>query len=254
MLLFKEKKVNASKNNSLLTHNNAFCCNNLLPRQQRGMEYRETRAKNDSTQGSPYTSAQKDLPLLSGINAGTLTYPMEPPASRNTQLLREIPLSFYPNDIPTAALASSMIAHEQAPVQGKAEAPQAISQSSPPPAGPSQQAVHDVLADIPPLPPPVKPSVLRELFGGNARAKDVKGKRGHDHLQHHCQQRRVSHQRRMRRVPHEVSNISVGVKNPVLGLQTYGSTGRCNSQNRSSKEQKANRQSPPEGITRCLCL
>ncbi|XP_068567602.1 uncharacterized protein [Cebidichthys violaceus] len=154
----------------------------------------------------------------------------------------EIPLSFYPPDIPTATLASGVTAHVQAPVQGKAEAPEANSQNNAPAAAaaaPTQQEAPDLLADFPPLQPPKKPLLLGVWCVGNHKTKGAEGKRGHTNQ---CQESGASHQRRMENVPHEVSSICAGAQKSVLDLQTFG---RGISPTISCEELKANNQPHP---------
>lgn len=208
----------------------------------------------DSKQDSPSSSAQKDFPPLSSIKAGMPPCPTEPPASGKMQGQWEIPLSFHPHDIPTAMLASGMTAHVQAPVQGKAEAPQANSKASPPPAATTQQEAYDLLADFPALQPPKKPLASSVLRDGNPKTKVAEGKRGLIHSPNHCQESGASHQRRMENVPHGVSSICAGVQKPVLDLQTFGSSSQCNFPTISGEEQKANNQRPPKGNKSAVCL
>ncbi|XP_044027211.1 uncharacterized protein LOC122864139 isoform X3 [Siniperca chuatsi] len=195
----------------------------------------------DGEQDSPTSSTEKDFPPLSTIKAGILPCPTEPPASGKMHGQWEIPLSFHPHDIPTVTLASGVTAHAQAPVQGKAEAPQANLKSSAPSADPMQQEAYDLLADFPALQPPKKPLALGVLCDGNPKTKKTEGKRGLTHSPNRRQESRASHQRRMENVPHKVSSICAGDQKSVLDLQIFGSI----SQRISCEELKASNQLPP---------
>ncbi|XP_035537862.1 uncharacterized protein LOC118343213 [Morone saxatilis] len=198
----------------------------------------------DSEQDSPSSSTEKDSPPPSTIKAGILPCPTEPPASGKMHGQWEIPLSFHPHDIPLATLASGVTAHAQAPVQSKAEAPQANSKTNVPPAAPTQQEAYDLLADFPALQPPKKPLALGVLRDGNPKTKNAAGKRELTHLPNHCQ-KMASHQRRMENVPREVFSICAGDQKSVLDLQTFGSTNQVKSPAISCEELKANNQPPP---------
>lgn len=200
----------------------------------------------DSKQDSP-SSRTQDSTLLSSIRPGMPPCSMKPPAWGKMRGQWEIPLSFHPHDIPTATLASGVTAHAQAPVQCKAEAPQANWKVSPRPAAPMQQEAYDLLADFPALQPPKNPLALSGWWDGNPKTKVAEGNRGLIHSPNHCQETGASHQRRMEYVPHEVSSICAGVQKPVLDLQPFGSISRCNSPTISCEEQQANNQRPPEG-------
>nr|XP_046273554.1 uncharacterized protein LOC124074560 isoform X2 [Scatophagus argus] len=199
----------------------------------------------NSEQDSPSSSTEKDIPPISTIKSGILPCPTEPPASGKVHGQREIPLSFHPHDIPTATLASGVTAHVQAPVQGKAATPQENSKTSETAAASLQQGAYDLLADFPALQPPKKSLALGVLHDGKPKPKDAKGKRGLTLSPNHCQESRASHQRRMEYVPHEVSSICAKDQNPVLDLQTFGSTCQSNSPTISSGQPKANNQLPP---------
>ncbi|XP_029299634.1 uncharacterized protein LOC115016106 isoform X2 [Cottoperca gobio] len=185
----------------------------------------------DSEQDSLSSSTEKDFPPLSTILAGISLCPTVPPALGKMHSQWEIPLSFHPHDIPTATLASNVTAHAQAPVQGKAEAPQANSKKTA--EALTQQEAYDLQADFP---------ALRD---GNSKTKGVEGKRGLTHLQNQCQESGASHQRRKEHVPHEVSSICAGDQKSVLEIQTFGSTGQRISPAISCDEVKANNRPPP---------
>ncbi|XP_065804425.1 uncharacterized protein [Labrus bergylta] len=203
----------------------------------------------DSRQGSPSSSTEQDFPLLSTIKAGIQPCPTEPPASGKMHGQWEIPLSFHPNDIPTATLANVTPAHVQACVQGKAIAPQANSETnaSPPAeaaAAQMQQETYDLLADFPALVPPTKPLVIGEVHG-YPKTKNAKGKKGFTCLLNPCQESRASHQRREGNVPYEVSSICAGDQKSVPDLQPFGLTSHRNSATVSCDEKKGQNHETP---------
>ncbi|XP_047461539.1 uncharacterized protein LOC125020245 [Mugil cephalus] len=188
----------------------------------------------------PSLRKKKDPPTQTTIKAGPPSCPTEPSATGKSHGQWEIPLSSHPHDVPTATLASGVSALVQAPVQGKAEAPQAHSTTYPPPVIPEQQKAYDLLADFPALQPPKKPLALGVLCHGNPETIDAEGKRGTDR-----QDRRVSWERREENMPLEVSSICAGDQKSVLDLQTFGSVGQLNPPTVNREELKANNQPPP---------
>lgn len=192
--------------------------------------------------------------FLQPIKAGDQPCPTEPSASRKLHGQWEIPLSFCPNDIPTATLANGMTAHAQARVQGRAEAPQGISKTNVPAAVPAQQEAYDLLADFPALGPPLRPLAMGEAHNVHPKAKEAKGKRGITHLPNPRQESEASQQRTIENVLHEVSPICAGDQKSVLDLQKIGSASQRNSPTISCEEKKANNQITLKGINLpCLC-
>lgn len=206
----------------------------------------------DSEQDSRLSGAEKDFPPLSTIRDGVLPHPMKPPASGKMRGQWEIPLSLYPHNIPTDTLAGSLTSLVQAPVQCKAETPQANSKTIA--AAPTQQESYDLLADFPALQPPRRPLALGVLHNGNPKTIDAKRKRGIIHLPNHRPKTGATHQRKMENMPHEVSSICAGDQKSVLDLQTFGSASQCNSPIMSCEELKANNQPPPTGSKSAICL
>ncbi|XP_074543404.1 uncharacterized protein LOC141803338 [Halichoeres trimaculatus] len=172
--------------------------------------------------------------------------PTEPSASGKLQGQLEIPPSFCPNDIPTATLANGMTAHAQAGVQSKAEAPQANTKTNVPAAIPAQQEAYDLLADFPPLGPPLRPLAMGEAHNRHPKAEKAKGKRGITHLPNHHQESGASHQRKTKNVPREESPICAGDQKSVLDLQTFGAADQRNSPTISCKAKKSNNQAIPK--------
>lgn len=211
----------------------------------------------DSKKESP-SSSKEDFPPISTIKAGILPCPTEPPVSGKMQGQWEIPLSFHPHDIPAASLASGVTAHAQAPIQGKAEAPQANSKTSAPPAAMMQQEAYDLLADFPALQPPKNPSALGAWRDGNPKNRDVGEGKGFVNPTSRRQERKATHQRRMKNVPRDVSSICAGDQKSVLDPQTLGRTSKCKAPPIGCKDPKANNQPPPRGnksaTTLCLDL
>ncbi|GAA6231866.1 uncharacterized protein LOC108900433 isoform X1 [Lates japonicus] len=196
---------------------------------------------------SPSPSTEKDFPPLSTIRAGILPCPTEAPSSWKMHGRWEIPLSFHPHDIPADALARVTTAPARAPVQGRAEAPQANSKTDAPPVAPTRQEAYDLLADFPALQPPKMPSALGVLHDGNPKKEDARGRRGLTRPPNQRQENGASRQRRMENVPREVSSICAGDQKSVLNLQTLGSANQRNSPTVSCGEVKANNQPPPRG-------
>ncbi|XP_026205048.1 uncharacterized protein LOC113154857 isoform X2 [Anabas testudineus] len=186
--------------------------------------------------------ADKDFPPLATIRDGVLPHPTEPAASRKMHGQWEIPLSFHPHNNPTGTLASRPTAPVQAPVQGKAETPQANSKTVA--AALTQQESYDLLADFPALQPPRRPLALGVLHNGNPNTTDARGKRGLIHRPNHRHETGATHQRKMENVPREVSSICAGDQKSVLDLQTL-TGGQWNSPIISCEELKANNQPPP---------
>lgn len=228
--------------------------NNDCEEEEREIPRSSDELSSHSEQDSPCSSTEVDFPPLSNIKAGILPCPMEPPASRKMHGQWEIPLSFHPHDIPTATLASDVTTYAQAPVQGKAEAPQANSKTDAPSAAPMQHEAYDLLADFPALQPPEKPLALGILRDGNLETKGAEGKRGLAHSPNRGQESGASHRWRMENVPHEVSSICAGDQKSVLYLQAFGSTSQRNSPTISCEELKANSQPPPRGNKSAVCL
>lgn len=228
--------------------------NNNCEEEENEIQHSSVESSSDSELDCPSSSEEQDFPPLSTIKAGIRPRPTEPAASGKMHSQWEIPLSFHPHDIPTATLASSVAAHAQAPVQGKAEAPQANSKNNTPSAAPAQQEAYDLLADFPALQPPKKPLALGVLRDGNPKTKGAEGKGGLTHRANQRQESGASHQRRMENVPHEVSSICAGDQKAVLDLQTFGSIGQRMSPTISCEELKANNQPPPRGNKSAMCL
>ncbi|XP_045914065.1 uncharacterized protein LOC123976186 isoform X3 [Micropterus dolomieu] len=196
-------------------------------------------------QDSPSSSTEKDFPPLCTIKAGILPCSMEPPASGKMHGQWDLPLSLRPHDIPIATLAGGVTAPAQAPVQGKAEAPQANSKTNSPLTDSEQQEAYDLLADFPALQPPKKPLALGVLRDCNPKTKKTEGKRGIIQSPNHRKKSGTSHQRRMENVSLTVSSICAGDQKSVLDLQTFGPTIQGNSPTISCEELKAKEQPPP---------
>ncbi|KAG7245133.1 hypothetical protein INR49_023699, partial [Caranx melampygus] len=206
--------------------------------------------KSDSKQDPPpYT--KEDFPPLPTIRSGIIPHPMETPALWKMHGQWEIPLSFHPHDIPTATLANGVTAPAQAPVRGKAKAPQTNSNTNAPPAAVPQQEAYDLLADFPALQPPKRPFALGVLQNGNPKTKDAKRQRGFTRSPNIGKESRASHQRRMENVPREVSPICTGDQKSVANLQTFGSVSERSFPTISCREMKANKQPPPRASKKC---
>ncbi|XP_023131564.2 uncharacterized protein LOC111572226 [Amphiprion ocellaris] len=203
----------------------------------------------DSVQDSP-SSTEKDCPPLPTRKTGVKLHLTRPSALGKMRSQWEIPLSFHPNDISTATLASAVVAPVQAAVQRRGKAPWANSKTNgplSPAAVPVQQPAYDLLADFPALQPPEKPFVLGVLQHGNPKTKAAEGKRGLTHSTNHCQDSGVSHEKRLENVPHEVRSICAGDQKSALDLQTLGLVSQRSSPTISCEELRANNQPPPRG-------
>ncbi|KAK5883941.1 hypothetical protein CesoFtcFv8_020212 [Champsocephalus esox] len=191
------------------------------------------------------SSTEKDFPPLYTVKAGVLPCLTAPPASGKMHSQWDIPLLFYPHAIPAVTLAKEVTTYAQAPVQDKAEAPQADTKKMTPPEAPTQQEAYDLQADFPALQPRQK--ALGLLHDGNPKTKGEEGRGGHTHLQIQCQESGATHQRKKENAPHEVSSICAGDQKSVLDPQTFGSAGRCISPGPDCDELKANNQPLPRG-------
>ncbi|XP_051811035.1 uncharacterized protein LOC127535992 [Acanthochromis polyacanthus] len=213
----------------------------------------------DSVQDSP-SSMEKDCPPLPTRKAGIKLRPTRPSALGKMRSQWEIPLSFHPDDIPTATLASAAVAPVQAAVQRKGKAPRANSKTNGPPplapriwanvaaaAVPVQQPAYDLLADFPALQPSEKPFVLGVLHHGNPKTKAAKGKRGLTHSTNRCQDSGVSHEKRLENVAHEVRSICAGDQKSTVDFQTLGLVRQSSSPTISCEELRANNKPPPRG-------
>lgn len=165
---------------------------------------------------------KKDFPPLSTRRKGLLPHHAKPPASGMLRGQWEIPLSFHPHNIPTDTLASGPAAPVQAPVQGRAEAPQATSKTTPPLAAQTQQGPYDLLADFPALQTPRRPLALSELHGGNPKTKDATGKRQITQRPNHRQETEARYE--MKNGPHMVSSICARDQMSEPNPQTSGSS------------------------------
>ncbi|XP_056254655.1 uncharacterized protein LOC130183365 isoform X2 [Seriola aureovittata] len=219
--------------------------NSDCEREENEIPHLSDKLRSDTKQDSPPYTTEKDFPPLATIRSGIFPCPMETPASWKMHGQWEIPLSFHPHDIPTATLASKMTTPAQAPVQGKAEAPQANSKTDATPAAATQQEAYDLLADFPALQPPKRPFASGVLRDGNLRTKDAKKQRGLTRPPNVRQESGASRQRRMENVPHEVSSICAGDQKSVANLQTFCSVSERNSPTISCGEMKANNPPPP---------
>ncbi|TNN88026.1 hypothetical protein EYF80_001607 [Liparis tanakae] len=194
----------------------------------------------DREKESPSSSTEKDFPPLSTIKSVIAPRPTELPASGKIHSQWEIPLLFCPHHSPTATFANGEATHAQAPVQGKAEAPQANSRNYAA-AAPTQQEAYDLLADFPALQASKTPLALGVFHDGNPTTNDAEGKGGHTRSHTQCQESRAYHQRRTGNVSHEV-HVRAGDHKYVLNIETFD---HGVSSSISCEEPQANEQPPP---------
>ncbi|KAK5855315.1 hypothetical protein PBY51_005424 [Eleginops maclovinus] len=197
----------------------------------------------DSKQDSPSASTVKEFPPLLTIKAGIPSCPTAPPASGKMHSQWDVPLSFHPHAIPAATLAREVTTYAQAPVQGKAEAPQVDTRKITPAEAPTQRETYDLQADFPALQPLKK--ALGLLRNGNPKTKGEVGRGGHTQSRIQCQESGAIHQRKKENEPHKVSSICAGDQKSVLDLPTFGSASQCISPALHCDELKANNQPLP---------
>ena len=225
--------------------------NNDSREDEKEIPYPVNESSSHSEKKSRSSSTEKDFPPYT-MKAGVLPCPTAPPASGKMHSQWDIPFLFHPHAIPAATLAREVTTYAQAPVQDKAEAPQADTKKMAPPEAPTQQEAYDLQADFPALQPRKK--ALGLLHDGNPKPKGEEGRGGHTHSQIQCQESGATHQRKKENAPHEVSSICAGDQESVLDPQTFGSAGRCISPAPDCDELKANNQPLPGGNKSTECL